>query len=198
MKRKNWYRNGGFDTVLFIPVTPNKVLKRMYENEIKKSGIRIKVVERTGRTLKSQLQTSNPFKDKHCNREDCFICTTTNVGNCNTESVTYEVTCRETCGGNKIYKGETAGNGYTRGSKHLYDLNARNHNNSPLWRHCLEAHGGEMQPFKMSITGTYRGDAMLRQISEAVKINNTDANLLMNDRAEWNMTRIPRANISTG
>ena len=44
----------------------------------------------------------------------------------------------------------------------------------------------------MSITGVYKNGAMLRQITEAVKINNTDPNMLMNDRAEWNMTGVPR------
>ena len=68
---------------------------------------------------------------------------------------------------------------------------------SPLWRHCVEQHGGVIQPFQMSITRSYRNDAMLRQITKAVQINNTDINVLMNDRAEWNMTRIPRTVIST-
>ena len=97
-----------------------------------------------------------------------------------------------------MYKGETASCGYTRGCKHMTDLNARNVSNSPLWRHCLEEHNGEMQSFEMAITGTFKNDAMLRQISEAVQINNTDVNLLMNDRAEWNMTRVPRVSISAG
>ena len=48
----------------------------------------------------------------------------------------------------------------------------------------------------MSVTGTYKNDAMLRQIAEAVQINNTDTGALMNDRAEWNMTRVPRVIIS--
>ena len=53
-----------------------------------------------------------------------------------------------------------------------------------------------MQEFTMKVTGTYRKDAMLRQISEAVKIENTDADRLMNTRSEWNMTRVPRAMVT--
>ena len=49
----------------------------------------------------------------------------------------------------------------------------------------------------MCVTGTYRNDTMLRQITEAVQIENTDTNQLMNDRAEWNMTPLPRTVIST-
>ena len=66
MKRKRWYKDGGFNSVLFVTMTRNGELKRRYEKEIRKSGLRIKVVERTGRTLKSQLQTSNPFREANC------------------------------------------------------------------------------------------------------------------------------------
>ena len=101
-------------------------------------------------------------------------------------------------GGEKdVYKGETAFNAYTRGGEHMSRLAARDLDNSPLWRHCLEQHRGEEQTFLMSVTGTYRNDAMLRQIAEAVQINNLDTSRRMNDRAEWNMTRIPRTVIST-
>ena len=196
-KKKSWYKQGGFDTVLFIPTTPDGKLKGMYEKAIRKSGIRMKVVERTGRTLKSQLQTSNPFKEPNCGRNDCFVCTTYGQGNCNTESVTYRIDCSGGECEKDIYKGETNYNGYTRGKEHMSRFAARDVSNSPLWRHCLEQHGGEPQTFLMSITGTYRNDTMLRQISEAVQINNMDPGQRMNDRAEWNMTRIPRTVITT-
>ena len=114
-----------------------------------------------------------------------------------TESVTYRIECLGEGCTKKKYKGETAGNGYTRGGEHLSQLAARNVDNSPLWRHCLAEHGGAMQSFQMSVTGSYRNDAMLRQITEAVQINNTNRSELMNDRTEWNMTPVPRTIIST-
>ena len=195
-KKSEWYKRGGFDSVIFVPSTPKEKLKRMYQTEIRKSGLRIKVIERTGRTLKSQLQISNPFKQEGCIRPNCFVWTTTKDGNCNSESVTYKIKCEgEDCRKNK-YRGETAANGYTRGKKHLSDLAGRNTTNSPLWRHCVEEHGGELQTFQMSITWSYRNDAMLREITEIVQIENTPTGTLMNDRAEWNMTRVPRVTIS--
>ena len=90
------------------------------------------------------------------------------------------------------YKGETSSNGYTRGKKHLTDLAAKDATNSPLWRHCLTKHAGVMKTFSMSITGSFRNDAMLRQITEAVQIDNTNDANRMNDRAEWNRNRVPR------
>ena len=52
-----------------------------------------------------------------------------------------------------------------------------------------------MQEFQMKVTGTFKNDAMLRQITEAVQIECADPDSLMNTRAEWNMTRVPRATI---
>ena len=56
---------------------------------------------------------------------------------------------------------------------------------------------GVEQTFRMSITGTFKNDSMLRQVTEAVQINNTDADELMNDRSEWNHPRVPRTIITT-
>ena len=58
MKKRMWYKNGGFDSVLFVPSTPNGELKNAYQKEIAKSGHRIKVVEKSGITLRRQLQVS--------------------------------------------------------------------------------------------------------------------------------------------
>ena len=184
--------------MIFVTMTPNGELKKGYEKEIKKSGLRIKVVERTGRTLKSQLQTSNPFRKKNCGRNDCFVCTTSNIGNCNTEGISYDIKCQgENCNKSDDYRGESAHNGYTRGKDHLQYLRLRSKKNSPLWRHCLEVHNGQVQQFSMAINGTHRNDSMMRQITEAIQINNLDPNRLMNTRAAMRMTRIPRASITS-
>ena len=195
-KKRSWYRNGGFDSVLFVPSTPKGRLRKAYQTEILQSGLRIKVVEKSGATLKSRLQVSNPFKSRQCNRNDCYVCTSGGTGDCGSEGVTYEIKCESDCGDKNIYKGESADNGYTRGKKHKTDLNARNISNSPLWRHCRDVHNSEMQDFQMNVTGVFRDDAMLRQITEAVQIDNTNPTELMNTRAEWNMTRVPRATIT--
>ena len=108
----------------------------------------------------------------------------------------YKIQCDAGNCTNDIYKGESSNSGYTRGGQHLRDLHTKSLQNSPLWRHCVEKHNGQIQRFTMSITGTYRNDSMLRQISEAVQINNVDPVHLMNTRAEWRMTRVPRASIT--
>ena len=195
-KKRTWYRNGGFDSVLFVPSTPEGKLKNMYQREIAKSGVRIKVVEKTGTTLRSRMQTSDPFKPQGCGRLQCFVCSSGGTGNCNSESITYEIMCKGECEERNDYKGESGSNAYTRGEKHKTDLNARNATNSPLWRHCRDVHNGDLQEFQMNVTGTFKDDAMLRQIMEAVQIENVEPAKLMNTRAEWNMTRVPRATIT--
>ena len=118
-RKKSWYKDGGFDSVLFVPSTPENQLKRAYQKEIAKSGLRIKVIEKTGTTLKSKLQVSNPFKPRHCDREGCFVCSSGGTGNCNAESITYEVECLGDCTVKDLYKGESAHNAFTRGKTHV-------------------------------------------------------------------------------
>ena len=58
--------------------------------------------------------------------------------------------------------------------------------------------GSEIQQFQMNATGVYPNDAMLRQISEGIKINNVDEDSLINSKNEWNYFQIPRAVITHG
>ena len=39
---------------------------------------------------------------------------------------------------------------------------------------------GEVQTFSMKVTGTFKDDAMLQQITEAIQIENADTNTLIN------------------
>ncbi|PFX34698.1 hypothetical protein AWC38_SpisGene381 [Stylophora pistillata] len=54
-KRESWYRKGGFDTVIFVPATPASELKNRYMEEVKGAGLKVKVVEQSGVTLKRIL-----------------------------------------------------------------------------------------------------------------------------------------------
>ena len=55
---------------------------------------------------------------------------------------------------------------------------------SVLWRHCRLDHDSEIQSFTMSVTGMYRRDAMLRQVSEAVALGNAKAGTIINTKKE--------------
>lgn len=195
-KIKNWYKSNGAESMIFVPYTPNSELRKRYEKIIKESKIKIKVVEKPGRSLKNIIQKADPFKKKKCDKKDCFVCENEGKGDCTKNNINYTITCKEECKRKDIYKGETSNNGYKRGKEHQELLKNKN-KDSILWKHCVEQHGGEMQKFKMDITGSYENDAMLRQIVEGVRIENTKTERLMNERSEWNVARLPKAKITT-
>ena len=69
---------------------------------------------------------------------------------------------------------------------------AKKEERSALWKHCKEKHNNEMQKFEMSVTGSYSNDAMLRQISEGVRIDQLPEGSLMISKNESNYFRVPR------
>ena len=194
-KLLNWYKRGGYESVMFIQATPGSELQRKFQAEVDRSGLRIRVVEKAGRSIKSMLQRSDPFKAAVCDREACLVCQTGGRGSCSKEGVNYEISCLG-CGEGR-YHGETSKNGFTRGKKHLQELDGGSAS-SVMLRHCRERHSGEIQDFQMDITGIYKNDAMLRQISEAVRINNTPQEQLINNRTEWNYVQFPRVLVDNG
>ena len=197
-KALDWYRKGGYESVVFVQSTAGSELKRKFQAEIDRSGIPIRVVEKAGRSVKSMLQRSDPFKAATCNRESCLICETGGRGSCSKSGINYEISCIgcEEQGREGRYHGESSKNGYTRGKQHLEEL-GRRAESSVIWRHCKERHDGEIPDFKMNITGNYRNDAMLRQISEAVRINGTARESLINNKSEWNYVGLPRVLIES-
>eukprot|EP00794_Sanderia_malayensis_P013424 gene13424-14803_t len=121
----NWYKNGKYDSVIFIQSTPGSELKSKYQNEIDRCGVRIRVVEKAGRSLKSRLQRSDPFKEASCNCETCLI---GGRGSCSKDGINYEIACVgcEQQGRDVKYHGESSKNGYTHGKQHLEELAVQN------------------------------------------------------------------------
>ena len=98
------------------------------------------------------------------------------------------------------YVGETSRTGHYGAKQHMTALAVRD-GESVLWRHTSRAHcvsdPGEPPPqHSMNITG-YSETALERQITEAVKINNTPNELRLSTRKEWGHTRWFKQNSST-
>ena len=74
------------------------------------------------------------------------------------------------------------------------DKYRRKTKDSLLWRHCRLDHDSEMQNFTISVTGIYRKDAMLRQVSEVVALGNTKVRAIINTKKEWNYVQLPKGN----
>ena len=192
-KKTQWFKGNGAKSVVFVPATPNSKLKKLYEEAITKSKIPIKVVEKSGPTLKNKVQKSDPLREgnKCMNAEECFVCKSGGKA-CRKEGITYEIECDE-C--KDVYIGESARNGFTRGKEHI-NAYRNKHKSSVMFRHSTEKHGdfrGDTQ-FKMRITGQYRNDPTLRQVTEGTKIKNAETNII-NTKTEWNSGGIVSVNI---
>ena len=186
--KNDWY--GNYDAVMFIPATPKSELKRIYDEEIKKRKIKIRVIEKSGTKIKDVLQKKEIGEGRQCG-EDCFVCTTSHKGDCMASGITYRIECdflhQE---GIYEYNGKTMRNGYSRGAEHLTKLNKKAED-SALWKHCVKDHDSQMQDFSMSVRDRCKDDPTLLQITEATRINNVDQTLSMNSRNEWDCGRLP-------
>ena len=183
MKKSSWFRKGGYRSVMFIPATPNSGLRKLYEAIIKDSKFPIKVVERSGTTIKQQLQKSNPFGVKKCSdHENCMVCRS-GGRNCRRDGVNYSITC-DKCGA--VYIGETGRNAYTRGLEHDRDYKNKS-KNSVLWRHTSQHHIDDDVPptYTMRVTSIQQNDATMRQVVEGIQIQKVPADDIINNRTEW-------------
>ena len=198
LKKNEWFKKDGEVSVLFVPPTPNSTLAKTLREVAEKSELKIRIAERSGVSLKRKLQRSNPFKPKNCERYDCLLCRTGGKGNCEAEGVTYNIECIW-CGIEVVegeYIGQSSQNPYTRGKKHLQELDLKL-DKSVMWKHAKRKHDGVVPDFRMNVTGVYRRDTMLRQISEAVQINEKGLENVMNDKSEWQLNHVPRLTSTT-
>ena len=193
-------------SVMFIPFTRGgELARRMREAEEemgKRTGYKIKVVERTGTKLEDILHKANPWQGQDCEREGCLICkkkmkTLKNMEqDCKKRCIVYETWCM-TCERKeeekireetededeqkirirrmKRYKyiGESARSGFERGLEHQKDLEDLK-KDSHMLKHYFNNHEGE------NIAEMEFGMRILkahktafnRQISESVEIQN--------------------------
>ena len=198
-KKRNWYKKGGKESVLFIAATPESELKNLLQKEIEKSPFKIKVIEKSGTKLVRLLQKNDPFKRSKCKDEErCMICSRGNNGACRETGVTYQISCLSDAGSETeckaMYVGETGRNGYTRGRQHQEDYR-HERESSALWKHCVQEHDSVRQDFQMRVIDRVRNDPTRRQILEATRIRKIPNDSRMNSRGEWNSNRVPRISI---
>ena len=187
MKKETWYQKGGYESTIFIPATPDGELRKRMQRKISETDMRIKVIEKTGNTLRRNLHKTSITGKTECDDVKCPICTTSKKkGMCRKEGVTYEIECCK-CGDK--YIGETGRSARARTLEHMNDLRMKKES-SVLWRHCREEHNGETERFKCNVRTVYGQDATLRQIAEAVDIRREGARI--NNKTEWNNINLPR------
>ena len=193
-KIRTWYNNSNrkYDSVFFVDYTEGSELANECQKTINRIGLKIKVVEKTGKNLKQELVRSNPFGKKKC-RGECEICSHHEGINCRTREVMYEIKCegehhleRE-----QKYGGETSRSIGERFNEHFNDIKM-NKSDTPIYKHFVDEHNGNKQPLSLKIIKRCQSDAMLRQATEAVYIR--ENNPLINRKSEFGNTNIAKKN----
>ena len=171
-----------------VPPTPNgelaEILRGIVEQE-KQSGLKFKIVEAGGVTIKSRLQKSNPFATPGCADMDCVPCKggRGNGGNCRKANIQYSMECGLCPRENPTeYIGETSRNLFTRAGEHYKNYRAGKRDNF-IYKHQGEVHDGAEANFNAKVTNTF-SDCMTRQVSEAVHIRRCEKTVL-NSKSEW-------------
>ena len=186
-KKNNWSKKGGGLAPIFIPATPrSELLKRVRQaaKETEKDGIKFTYIEMGGRTIKRELQRSNPTATPGCDLPDCACCKDGRGkgGPCHRNNVNYVVTCKLCPEGREaIYIGESARNLYIRMKEHLSNKGE----GSFICKHLDEKHQGMVGNFEARVTKTNR-DCLTRQVREGVQIlQQGHKHPLMNTKSEW-------------
>ena len=193
-KKHQWAKKGGHIAPIFVPATPgNQLLKEMRAVAEKESrnGIKFNIVENGGKTLKREIQRSNPTAAKGCEKEDCLCCKEERGkgGQCHRTNINYEVICGLCPQERRVrYIGETSRNLYTRMKEHQGAINKEE---SFMRKHMEEHHRGQENKFIPRATHNNK-DSLTRQIREGVLIrHNKDA---LNTKSEWHLPALYRIN----
>ena len=215
-KSKSKEQNGGgeeqvqYRTVLFVENTEGAELasrlKELTRRLAPRIGFGVKIVERSGSTLRSRFPLNNLWDGAECGRADCVTCTqgAEIIPPCTKSSIVYENICgrcNQGAGGEKdlkevkdgsLYVGETSRTIYERSKEHWGDWGSRS-DKSHILRHQNQEHGGDEAPkFVMRMVKSYR-TALSRQIGEAVRImERGGAGSILNSKSEFDRCRIPR------
>ena len=98
-KKDNWFKSKNLPadqakSVLIVDASPEGEIKAIFEEEIAKSNLKIRVIERPG--MKHQLITmaTNENKKPKCPPDTCLVCDTEKGGNCRSKEVVYEIACK--------------------------------------------------------------------------------------------------------
>ena len=138
-----------------------------------------------GRTLKSELQKSNPTATPGCEEKDCLGCRAEKGkgGQCHRNNVNYQIECQLCPEDNRaVYIGETARNMYTRGTEHMY-MHQRQGDSSFISKHMDQCHEGLEPDLLARVTHT-NSDCLTRQVREGVHIRRCQRTIL-NTKSEW-------------
>ena len=171
------------DSVLFVQATPGEALKKGIQSVCDQSGLKLKVVEKGGRSMKQILQRSDVVMGGGCGRIDCIVCKSDSRGLCSKEGVGYMVWCPicEEDGHPARMHGETGRCARVRIAEHFDAMDQGRSSN--LREHCEDVHDGERVEFACKVTRVFM-DPLTRQLEEAMRIRG-ETGVSLNDKDEW-------------
>ena len=194
-KKHSWATRGGCIAPIIIPPTPNSELLSMLSQVAKEEalpGLRFKLVESGGKTIKRSIQKSNPTSSGMCQSGDCVVCRGGEGGGgcCRKSNVVYEYSCQLCPDGEQaVYIGETARNLYTRGREHTRNYQKKE-TESFMYKHQTEKHSGVEPEFKAKVKYGFQ-DCLSRQVAEGVCIRRCQTEIL-NTKTEWHQPSLWR------
>ena len=202
-------------TVVFVPSTKGSMLvKSLREEEDRMeilTGFRVKYQEAGGSPLSNAFD-KNLGTGQPCGREECPICKQVGTGeDCKSRNIMYESKCklcnpptnpqeededvhpsgRPPIPREGIYIGESSRSIHERAVEHVRDAKTFS-TKSHIVKHWMTSHPSLPSPPEMefSVTGRFK-DCLSRQISEALKINNSP-DILLNSKGEYGHNSVSR------
>ena len=166
--------------------SPGRELAKECRKIFKQCELRIKIVERSGTSIKRLLTKSDPLSKGGCAGEECDVCNHSTQKICKVRESVYEILCTE-C--DTSYVGETSRSLQERFKEHLLKYR-RKDKDSVFYRHSIENHHGVQPDLFIRILARCPGDPTLRQATEATYIKALNPSL--NGKCEFGNMNISR------
>ena len=199
-KKDNWFKSSKLpadkqaNAVLIVDASPGGEVKSIFEKEIAKSTLNIRVVERPGMKQQFIAMATNENPKPKCPPSTCLICDTEKGGYCRAKEVVYEVGCKECeC----KYDGQTGRNGKTRALEHQAKAKSQDpkvRETSFMARHQDEDHDGKDPGWNMKIIDRCPKELLKRLLIESSNIINRDKQLSLNSKIEMAKSNLVQVN----
>ena len=143
--------------------------------------------------MKNELFKPDLTAGEPCGKPDCLMDMVRGVpggGSCHHRAgALYQAVCT-LCEADSVkaeYFGETGDSGYSRGLNHIAAIKNDQPKQSALAKHIREFHPNNLKDtaaYRVKVISNHRRP-LQRQVTEGVKIHNSLADILINDKEEW-------------
>ena len=188
-KKQDWYKEEGrYESIMYVDSSPKSAWKKKIQSIVKRNKMKIKVVERVGKTVKGMLQKSSVFTKRESGRNDCEMCKRGLKVNCRTRGCVYDIKCKTH---EHKYDGTTGRSIYERIGEHIESWRKKEEN-SPLQKHAETYHDGEEFEIELKIVAECFGNPSKRLITEAVVIDEISDEITINAKREWSYVKLSK------